>query len=78
MNIANDPAYPVPNDRGYIRDYDGLTKRELFAAMAMQALAQGICKMDDFGIITNAPNDVAEIACTYADALIAELNKDQP
>lgn len=46
----------------------GLTKRELFAAMAMQGLcanAHGWCE--------NEPQDTVLLAIEHADALIAEL-----
>lgn len=48
----------------------GLTKRELFAAMAMQ----GYCSTrDTFG---NTPTELAKMAILNADALINELNKE--
>ena len=48
----------------------GLTKRELFAAMAMQ----GICSKSNFNPdIRN--KDVVACARSIADALIEELNK---
>ena len=47
----------------------GLTKRELFAAMAMQ----GYCSNSEF--IIN-PTAAAITAIQTADALIAELNKE--
>lgn len=48
----------------------GLTKRELFAAMAMQ----GICTLD----ATLSGNKIAEWAVDAADALIAALNAEKP
>lgn len=47
----------------------GLTKRELFAAMAMQALNS------HSQIGHNAPAKIAEMAVEQADLLIEELNK---
>ncbi|MBW4475116.1 MAG: hypothetical protein KME45_32765 [Stenomitos rutilans HA7619-LM2] len=50
----------------------GLTKRELFAAMAMQGLLASMgldCRGDD------AENQIAHIAVKQADALIAALAK---
>jgi len=53
-----------------LTECDGLTKREYFAAMAMQ------------GLIANAqPDDIAETrtawqAVNHADALLAELEKE--
>lgn len=45
---------------------DGLTKRELFAAMAMLML-----RADD----DDTEHDIAKAAVMHADALIAELSK---
>ncbi len=53
----NDPAYPM---HGFNK---GLTKRELFAAMAMQGLLT--CFADN--------HKVAEMAVKQADALIERL-----
>ena len=64
---ANDLAYPVKKVDTI--NYTGLTKREYFAAMAMQ------------GIITNKDGldikieRIVESAVDTADALIEELNK---
>lgn len=69
---------------------EGLTKREYFAAMAMQ----GLMNCDETGTVLDAefelgipkgtynykkhwPMIVALRACGYADALIAELNKEK-
>lgn len=51
----------------------GLTKRELFAAMAMQGIL-GNAYWNEHGDYT--PVDVAKSARDYADALLAELTKD--
>ena len=47
----------------------GLTKREHFAAMAMQ----GFCALDG----ASTPEQTAYVAVRYADALLAELEKPQ-
>lgn len=47
----------------------GLTKRELFAAMAMQGLLTS-------GVDKNAAHINAIYAVQHADALITELNKE--
>ena len=52
-----------------------IDKRFIAACHAMQGLIAGITELQDNGIITNRPNDVAELAALYADALIAELEK---
>lgn len=48
---------------------DGLTKRELFAAMCMQSLAPLSVLMDFY------PEQAAKRAVAAADALLAELAK---
>ena len=69
MTNGNDAAYPETRkkDNAYSAE-GGLTKREYFAAMAMQ------------GFITAEPQGVYEHismwAVNHADALIAALNKD--
>lgn len=50
----------------------GLTKREMLAAMAMQ----GVMYHADFA--NCGPEPVAAAAVELADALLAELAKDQP
>jgi hypothetical protein len=61
MTNKDDSVYPD----GYA-DQHGLTKREYFAAMAMQGL------IDKRG---NAESITAKTAVSYADALIKELSK---
>jgi hypothetical protein len=53
-----------PNDLVYPAFGQGLTKREYFAAMAMQTM-QGVVDL---------PNEAAKEAVKYADALIEALN----
>lgn len=60
----NEPAYPVSDCSAY--QYAGLSKRELFAAMAMQGLAPQYCQSGDF-------IHVAKGAVLLADALLQEL-----
>ncbi len=61
---ANDSSFPVIAEN-YIID-GGLTKREYFAAMAMQGLLA-----NDSALITNKARDAVQAA----DALIEILNK---
>lgn len=49
--------------------HQGLTKREEFAKAAMMGL---LCKVG----LNEAPGSLADYAKRYADALIAELNKE--
>jgi len=52
----------------------GLTKREQFAAMAMQGMLHaGVTSQ--YGIITHNPGTIAGLAVLQADALINALNK---
>ena len=71
MNAGSEPAYPVPNDAN-VNGQEGLTKRELFAAM----LAQGIMANPSEQMVTWDAEKVAFAAVQHADALIAELNKE--
>lgn len=82
--LGDEPAYPfTPNqqmqlaDGTWDQDTDfgepGMTKRELFAAMAMQ----GFCANSDIddGI---GSEDLAVYSLKNADALLKELVKEQP
>lgn len=78
MTNADQPAFP--NLSPYVDVPDtGLTKREYFAAMAMQGMITAITKfrneptMND--IIVHRPVDVAEISVVYADALLKQLSQ---
>jgi hypothetical protein len=53
-------------------DGDGLTKREHFAAMAMQGQLSNPAILERHGL---EAKDVAKTAVDFADALIAALNK---
>ena len=68
MSTENDnaPAYP---GLGYLAP-SGLTKRELFAAMAMQGIAS-----NPNAATIEGPDVVAGAAVEAADALLAELAK---
>ena len=62
---AKGPAFPLISDDGYIINA-GLTKREYFAAMALQALVTKNNNEYDYCVIS---------AVKFADALIEELSK---
>lgn len=73
MNHANMSAFPfTPTDRsGQIGECEpGLTKRELFAALAMQGLAPAYAQGGDA-----MASHVAKLAVENADALLAALAK---
>lgn len=75
---GNEPAFPIP----YVVDeinglkirYEvGLTKREYFAGLAMQGIVEGDSARGCF----DDRQKVAEVACEFADALLAELSKER-
>jgi hypothetical protein len=69
--MKNDPAFPCVPQHG---SADGLTKRELFAAMAMQ----GLLARGNHGVLAEQGitfKDYAYWSTEYADALLAELEK---
>lgn len=69
MSKPNDRAYPLYVAHQGINE--GLTKRELFAAMVCQGLCRGAMIENEKAI-----QEQAVRALKYADALIAELNKE--
>jgi hypothetical protein len=74
---ADKPAAPVLHtidgnwNKEPIDEYKGLTKREHFAAMAMQGIASNHRLVDDAG----AAKWVASQSLAYADALLEALEK---
>jgi len=79
--LGNEPVNHV--DEIYFKEdcgKIGLTKREYFAAMAMQGLIVGIDHYDEDGefesMETTPFNHAANLSVKYADALLEELSKD--
>jgi hypothetical protein len=73
MNTKREETKTKPNDAAFPQNPHtaldtGLTKREYFAAIAMQGLVTVIHH-------TDRPYNVAKAAVMTADALIEELNK---
>ena len=64
----SEPIYPV--DLHLIRSPENMSKREYFAAMAMQGL---------LGAIPHLPHtySVSQLAVMHADALIENLGKEE-
>lgn len=78
MTNGNDPAFPdvLERDGDLIKVIQhGLTKRELFAGLAMEGLLPGPNMHITNYILDDAPKQYAAVAVAMADALIAELNK---
>jgi hypothetical protein len=68
MENKDRAAFPLVTESQY---NPGLSKREYFAGLAMQAL----CKIaEKFG---DDPDVIAELSVDYADALLKELNKSE-
>lgn len=66
------PAYPLhPEHDSKYYAWEGLTKREHIAAMAMQGELSGQAIYDGWG----NEKDLAKRAVLIADALLAELEK---
>ncbi len=69
MENKNEQAYPVQSGDYGIKN--GLTKRELFAAMAMQ----GILSNSDPQCVSMTEEKISILAAKHADALLLELEK---
>lgn len=67
-----------PTKVSYILNIDGMSRRDIFAAMAMQSVPIGVIAGSDG--FENAPTlaleNLAMVAVAAADALIAELAKE--
>lgn len=77
----NQPAFPRIFQFGASRDNDfenvpGMTKREYFAAMAMQGLIAGKWACPDTSNVS--PEAISPLAIMHADALLSELEKQNP
>lgn len=68
MKNADKPMHPLhPNHDGKYSYWDGLIKREYFAAMAMQGLCANPAVSDNANI--------AKISVSLADELLKQLEK---
>ncbi len=65
MTEVNQTAFPVEHAAPF---HTGLTKRELFAAMAMQGMVANCYK-------EHSDQDIAQSSVLLADSLIEALNK---
>lgn len=68
-DLFQSKKWVFPNVSDGVAISKGLTKRELFAAMAMQGMLAN-------GLVRNAAHVNAIYAVQHADALINELNKE--
>lgn len=70
MSIGNDSAFPIGPQQFCLKATPGLSKRELFAAMAMYGqLSAGEYLADTSHVC------IASSSLKYADALLAELER---
>lgn len=80
MTNENDNAFPVIAWEQYGQKWEyqqGLTKREYFAAMAMQGFLSSIDWCADNAVANESHAKItAKVSIQYADALINELNKN--
>ena len=70
INKNNSLAYPVTTTHIHA---DGLTKRELFAAVAMQ----GFASLQGSSACFESIEEVGQLSTKWADALIAALNEEE-
>lgn len=71
INFAKADDLAFPNDKLFL-EHSGLTKREYFAAMAMQGYLASWSAIDGVA----KPEFVAEKSVEFADALIKQLNEN--
>lgn len=78
MTNPENPAFPVGTITAIGEPVDlqsGLTKREYFAAMAMNGISVWDAQVNE-PIHAGKIEELAKACVSYADALIAELNKE--
>ena len=81
MNNGDELAFSFVGDKNYgIEPSSGLTKREYFAAMAMQGFVSCAEAMNQLRLIEersdkNQSEMIAMISLGFADALLKELEK---
>jgi len=68
------PDDPINTGQSINQHYPGLTKREYFAAMAMQGMCGEKWMWEK---VANLGLDISNLAVEQADMLIAELNKKE-
>ena len=70
MISGNEPINSIPDLNNHFSDWYGLTKREYFAAIAMQGIYSSVREeFEDMHRI------IAEASVKAADSLIEQLNK---
>jgi hypothetical protein len=72
MKNADKPAFPIPSRNKEVDGSLGLTKREYFAAMAMQGILSG---NDTISIENGLFINEAKICIAIADELLKQLEQ---
>lgn len=76
MKNGNTPAMPVTHDSNDVREsHQGLTKREMFAMHAMQALLSDSDYAELYDTRDEWISSITKNSCELADALLKELEK---
>ena len=80
MENKNEPAYTIPYENLGNTVGQGLTKQELFAAMAMQGMLSNSAYLNGVSQVAIEDNEsgsemIAKAAISIADALLKELEK---
>lgn len=75
MKNAKEPAYPITASSW---SHAGLTKREYFAAMAMQGMAKDNPFYYTESYMDRQSVKIAQAAAKLADALLKELEEEDP
>jgi len=77
MENSKQSAFPLVVKHTEHEDFDGLTKREYFAAKAMQGLMTTLIPTADYQLCQNYENVkyMADLAVSAADELLEALNK---
>jgi hypothetical protein len=74
---AYQPVFPI-NPEGQSMTTPGLTKLELFSAMAMQGLASNVFWLEQNRRVEDIAQHTADNAIVLARALLSELEKVTP
>ena len=78
MDNSKLPAFPLhPNHDSRYVDYEGLTKREHFAGLAMQGLLSSFTENAAMGLWTTEIEELASTSVQLADALLLALNQEK-
>lgn len=77
MTNPNEPAFPRAHTEINGKYVLGVTKRELFTALAMLGIVVGWRGTDSFLSVNDEGLTLPQLALSLADAVIAELNKEK-